>query len=73
LVIKINRILFIFITNKLNFFIFHKGCQLLQWKVTIPTIELDIQIILCGIVLILLPIFLASAIFKVRTLVYNKY
>lgn len=43
------------------------SCSIIQWgKENQPTIELDIQIILCIFVIVLLPIFLTSALFKVR-------
>ncbi|XP_037924160.1 protein tincar isoform X3 [Hermetia illucens] len=43
------------------------GCSLVQWKIE-PIIELNIQIVICGVVFILLPLFFASAVFKVGNL-----
>ncbi|XP_055378155.1 protein tincar isoform X2 [Condylostylus longicornis] len=43
------------------------GCSLIQWKIE-PVAELNLQIVLCGVVFILLPLFFASAVFKVGNL-----
>lgn len=44
-----------------------KGCYMLQWRnETSALTELNSQIILCGLALLLLPLFFISAIFKVR-------
>lgn len=43
------------------------GCSLLQWRGgNEPYAELNIQIILCGFVFLILPLFFISTIFKVR-------
>uniref|UniRef100_A0A336LJ13 CSON011319 protein n=1 Tax=Culicoides sonorensis TaxID=179676 RepID=A0A336LJ13_CULSO len=41
------------------------SCTLITWKMDVPTLELDIQLILCGVVVLFLPLFLASSLFKV--------
>ncbi|XP_055853102.1 protein tincar [Episyrphus balteatus] len=43
------------------------GCSLIQWKIE-PVAELNLQIVLCGVVFILLPLFFTSAVFKVGNL-----
>ncbi|XP_037944889.1 protein tincar [Teleopsis dalmanni] len=43
------------------------GCSLIQWKIE-PVTELNLQIILSGVVFILLPFFFTSAVFKVGNL-----
>lgn len=46
-----------------------KGCYLIQWRNDSTALaELNTQIILCGLALLLLPLFFISAIFKVRNL-----
>ncbi|XP_063704575.1 protein tincar [Culicoides brevitarsis] len=41
------------------------SCTLITWKMDEPSLELDIQLILCGVVVLCLPLFLASSLFKV--------
>ncbi|XP_011211158.2 protein tincar [Bactrocera dorsalis] len=43
------------------------GCSLITWKIE-PVAELNLQIVLSGVVFILLPFFFASAVFKVGNL-----
>lgn len=48
-----------------------KGCYLIQWHTDSSALtELNSQIILCGLALLLLPLFFISAIFKVSTATY---
>ncbi|CRK92475.1 CLUMA_CG006047, isoform A [Clunio marinus] len=44
------------------------GCSLLTWKDGLPVIELNMQLIFCGLTLLFLPLFLLSALFKVGNL-----
>lgn len=44
------------------------GCSLLTWKNGLPMTELNMQLIFCGLTLLFLPLFLASALFKVGNL-----
>nr|XP_041631530.1 protein tincar isoform X2 [Drosophila kikkawai] len=43
------------------------GCSLIPWKIE-PVAELNLQIVLSGVVFILLPVFFTSAVFKVGNL-----
>ncbi|XP_058115880.1 protein tincar [Anopheles ziemanni] len=44
------------------------GLSALSWKYEKPTTELDIQIVFCGLVVLFLPLLLASALFRVGNL-----
>uniref|UniRef100_A0A182Y3Q9 Uncharacterized protein n=1 Tax=Anopheles stephensi TaxID=30069 RepID=A0A182Y3Q9_ANOST len=44
------------------------GLSALSWKYEKPTTELDIQIVFCGLVILFLPLLLASALFRVGNL-----
>ncbi|XP_058447592.1 protein tincar [Malaya genurostris] len=44
------------------------GLSALSWKYGKPTIELDIQIVFCGLVVLFLPLLLAAAMFRVGNL-----
>lgn len=44
------------------------GCSLLTWKNGLPVTELNMQLIFCGLTLLFLPLFLASALFKIGNL-----
>lgn len=44
------------------------GCSLLSWKNGLPVTELNMQLIFCGLTLLFLPLFLASALFKIGNL-----
>uniref|UniRef100_A0A182QB29 Uncharacterized protein n=1 Tax=Anopheles farauti TaxID=69004 RepID=A0A182QB29_9DIPT len=44
------------------------GLSALGWKYEKPTTELDIQIVFCGLVVLFLPLLLASALFRVGNL-----
>lgn len=44
------------------------GCSLLKWKNGMPVTELNMQLIFCGLTLLFLPLFLASALFKIGNL-----
>ncbi|XP_049277661.1 protein tincar [Anopheles funestus] len=44
------------------------GLSALTWKYEKPTTELDIQIVFCGLVVLFLPLLLASALFRVGNL-----
>lgn len=44
------------------------GLSALSWKYDKPTTELDIQIVFCGLVVLFLPLLLASALFRVGNL-----
>uniref|UniRef100_A0A1A9VPF8 Uncharacterized protein n=1 Tax=Glossina austeni TaxID=7395 RepID=A0A1A9VPF8_GLOAU len=47
------------------------GCSLISWKIE-PVTELNLQIVLSGVVFILLPFFFTSAVFKnVEIISYN--
>lgn len=46
----------------------YSGCSLLSWKNGMPVTELNMQLIFCGLTLLFLPLFLASALFKVGNL-----
>lgn len=44
------------------------GCSLLTWKSGLPVTELNMQLIFCALTLLFLPLFLASALFKIGNL-----
>ncbi|KAI9576060.1 hypothetical protein GQX74_014543 [Glossina fuscipes] len=49
------------------------GCSLISWKIE-PVTELNLQIVLSGVVFILLPFFFTSAVFKdFCAFLYNKH
>lgn len=52
----------------MHIFEFHAGCSLLKWKNGLPVTELNMQLIFCSLTLLFLPLFLASALFKVGNL-----
>jgi hypothetical protein len=47
---------------------FPSGCSLLSWKNGLPVTELTMQLIFCALTLLFLPLFFASALFKVGNL-----
>lgn len=52
----------------LNLNLIIPGCSLLKWKNGMPQTELNMQLIFCGLTLLFLPLFLASALFKIGNL-----
>lgn len=61
-------VIFIAAKSRNNLFLFSSGYSLLPWHdaSSIPSLELNTSLALTGLAVLLLPIFLTSAAFKVR-------